>query len=166
MEYWVKPNISLQIMLLKKSKYGKLQNKYRDTFMRKYEDKLRGRPCIDNMLEEGVNMFTERNFVWKGKNIEEPLILNDNKSRNIYLNQVLIPALQSFHNTEAKKEKFKQLTLTNRKKYFWNYIKNKPIFAIMSNGIPAYYNLNIFDKNGKLMIDLMEDNGYLNLLNI
>lgn len=147
-------------------KYKRTQNIFRKTFMKKYSKKLGGRPCLDNMLEEGVNMFLEKDFIWKGKNINRPLMLYNNNSQEIYLHEILIPALQSFHETEKINPEFKKLNLNQRKKYFWNFIKDRPIFTINNDGLPVYTNLKYFDKNGIIMQSLMENNGYLNLLDI
>jgi hypothetical protein len=157
--------IATQYVDMKNSKkFPQQKNKFRKSFMNRYNDLLSGRPCIDNFLEEGMNMLLEKNFVWKGKNIPPMMFPPMNNNYNIYLHQVLLPALTSFHNTESKKKEFKQLSLNNRQKYFWDFIKTRNIHTIIDN-IPVYIPVNRFDPNGKLMISLMEKNGYLNLLN-
>ena len=134
------------------------------TFMNRYKTKLGGRPCLENALDAAIDMFVEFNFTWKGKNLNQPLMFPiNNNTKQRYIRNVLIPALQSFQNSVAKNDEYKKLNLKQRKNYFWNYIKKRPLTVFKNNAI-KYINVDQFDVNAKIYKN--DFNEYSNLLEI
>lgn len=167
------PNLMIQLRYIAKSymkeknkkRLPHTKNKFRKKFMDTYGKKLYGRPCLDNILDAGVNMFVERDFVWKGRDINMPLQLGSNADVSRYIMDIIIPAIQSFQDVHKEDKTYKDLNLDGRKKRFWDYIKDRPVFAIRRDGVIGYFKTKDFDKNGKYL-ERNEAKNYMNLLEI
>ena len=166
------PNLIVQLRFVtetygqekKRKRLPHRRNKFKKDFMTKYATKLYGRPCLENILDAGINMFVERNFVWKGRNIQIPLDKGKRSDVIRYINEIIIPAIQSFQEVHKENKTYKELDLERRKKRFWEYIKKRLVFMVGRTGIPGYSKTMDFDKNGTYL--RTEAENYMNLLEI
>lgn len=166
------PNLIVQLRFVaetygqekKRKRLPHRMNKFRKDFMTKYATKLYGRPCLENILDAGINMFVERNFVWKGRNLQIPLDKSKRSDVTRYINEIIIPAIQSFQEVHKENKTYKELDLEGRKKRFWEYIKKRPVHMIGRTGIPGYGRTMDFDINATYL--RTEAKNYMNLLEI
>ena len=114
-------------------------------FLDRLKGELGGRPCLENLIEGLSVALSDPEFVWKGRNIKDPIMGLNNKK---YLN-VLMKAVVSFQEHHAGNNKAAPLpmSLNRRKQLFWNMIKNKNLFVTNGRNI-GYTQVKKYNRNG------------------
>ena len=114
-------------------------------FLDRLKGELGGRPCLENLIEGLSVALSDPEFVWKGRNIKDPIMGLNNKK---YLN-VLMKAVVSFqeHHAGNKKAAPLPMSLNRRKQLFWNMIKNKNLFVTNGRNI-GYTQVKKYNRNG------------------
>jgi hypothetical protein len=84
-------------------------------------------------------------FEWSGKNIDPPLMKNNDR----YINSVLSKAVISWVNKLSNENKSKlPNNINKRKNMFWKMIQAKNLHVRNKNGIPVYSTPGAYNKNG------------------
>jgi len=114
-------------------------------FFNRLDSMLGGRPCLENMMDAMINSLLEPVFEWTGKNIDPPLVQNNDR----YLTNVLAKAVSSWVNKLSNENKSKlPNNLEKRKNMFWNMIKGRNLHVRNKNGIPVYSTPAKYNKYG------------------
>jgi len=127
------------------TQYARMSEKKKDEYRNRLLSAIGNRPCLENLLDGMVAATVPSAFDWTGKNVE-PLIANNSR----YMSRVIGPALASWHGTLSKENKNLLLkkNLDNRKRLFWNIVKNRNLHVMTNNG-PVYKRVQNYNVNGK-----------------
>jgi hypothetical protein len=120
------------------------QARFRTTYIKTVRERVAGRPCIDNLLEELTSTVFGETFEWKGKSLNK--IYN---TTNDY-HKLMFNTLPSLTNTTLKNNKnFINGTASVQANKIWNLLKNQQIHVRNSQGIPVYMLIRNHDRNGE-----------------